>query len=152
MKRCFFIGHRYADFSIYDRLYQAVEAAIAKGVTEFIVGHYGAFDRLAAKAVKQAKKTHEVRLVMLLPYHPALRPMERPEGFDAFFYPSGMERVPLRLAIVQANRRVVEEVDYVIAYVRHGSGNSAKILNYAERLSRKKTMQIYNIGEEKEQA
>jgi hypothetical protein len=140
------------DFSIYDRLYQAVESAIEKGVTEFIVGHYGAFDRMAAKAVKQAKKRYSVRLVMLLPYHPAQRPMDLPEEFDEFFYPSDMEKVPLRLAIVQANRRAVEGADCVIAYVRHDSGNSAKILNYAKRLSRKKTMSIYNIGEEKEQA
>ena len=38
-------------------LYAAVEQHIVEyGVTEFIVGHYGGFDRLAALAVKEAKR------------------------------------------------------------------------------------------------
>ena len=53
MKSCFFIGHREASEEIYPVLYAAVEQHIVEyGVTEFIVGHYGGFDRLAASAVK----------------------------------------------------------------------------------------------------
>lgn len=41
------------------------------GVTEFIVGNYGAFDRLAAKAVIKAKMCNpKITLSLLLPYHP----------------------------------------------------------------------------------
>ena len=48
-KSCFFIGHREASEEIYPALYAAVEQHILEyGVTEFIVGHYGGFDRLAA--------------------------------------------------------------------------------------------------------
>ena len=148
MKRCFFIGHRYVSESIYERLCQSVETVIRAGVTEFIVGHYGAFDRLAAKAVKQHKAEYPVRLVMLLPYHPAVRPIELPEGFDGSYYPSGMEKVPMRLAIVQANRRAVKVADCLIAYVVHSSGNSSKIMEYARRQKKN----IYNLAQEKEQA
>ena len=72
-KSCFFIGHREAPEEIYPSLYAAVEAHIIRyGVTEFIVGRYGCFDRLAAKAVKTAKQNHpEVELTLLLPYPPA---------------------------------------------------------------------------------
>ena len=61
----------------------AVEEHIVRyGVTEFIVGRYGCFDGLAAKAVKTAKQTHpEVELTLLLPYHPAERPIPVPDGF-----------------------------------------------------------------------
>ena len=53
-KSCFFIGHREASEEIYPVLYAAVEQHILEyGVTEFIVGHYGGFDRLAASAVKK---------------------------------------------------------------------------------------------------
>ena len=72
-KSCFFIGHREASEEIYPSLYAAVETHIIRyGVTEFIVGRYGCFDGLAAKAVKTAKQNHpEVELTLLLPYHPA---------------------------------------------------------------------------------
>ena len=63
-KSCSFIGHREASKEIYPALYAAVEQHIVEyGVTEFIVGHYGGFDRLAAAAVKAAKRSHpEVNL------------------------------------------------------------------------------------------
>lgn len=54
-------------------------------------------------------------------------------GFDGTYYPEGMETVPRRFAIVQANKRMVESVDWLIAYVRHGASNSCKILEYAQR-------------------
>ena len=55
-KSCFFIGHRETSEAIYPALYAVVEQHILEyGVTEFIVGHYGGFDRLAASAVKEAK-------------------------------------------------------------------------------------------------
>lgn len=45
-KSCFFIGHREASEAIYPAVYSAVEQHILEyGVTEFIVGHYGGFDR-----------------------------------------------------------------------------------------------------------
>ena len=76
-KSCFFIGHRETPEEIYPVLCAAVEEHIVRyGVTEFIVGRYGCFDGLAAKAVKTAKQTHpEVELTLLLPYHPAERPI-----------------------------------------------------------------------------
>ena len=69
-KVCFFIGHREASERILPVLTQAVEQLIVEsGVTDFVVGHYGSFDSLAAKVVKAAKKRHpDVTLTMLLPY------------------------------------------------------------------------------------
>ena len=112
-KSCFFIGHREASEEIYPALYAAVEQHILEyGVTEFIVGHYGGFDRLAASAVKEAKRFYpEVKLILLLPYHPAERPISTPDGFDGTFYPPGMESVPRKIAIVRANRYVVDHVE-----------------------------------------
>ena len=55
-KSCFFIGHREAGPEILPALEDAIEKHISEnGVTEFIVGHYGGFDRLAAKALVSAK-------------------------------------------------------------------------------------------------
>ena len=132
-KSCFFIGHREANEKIYADLRAAVEQHIVEfGVREFIVGHYGGFDRMAAKAVIDAKKTHpEVTLTLLLPYHPAERPVEAPEGFDGTYYPPDMERVPRRVAIVRANRYIVDHVDFLIAYAWHPGSNARELVEYA---------------------
>ena len=132
-KSCFFIGHREVGPEVLPALEDAIEKHISEhGVTEFIVGHYGGFDRLAARAVISAKKCYpEVRLLMLIPYHPAEHPIETPPGFDGSFYPPGMESVPHRYAIVRANRYVIDHVDYLIAYVWHPASNARNLLEYA---------------------
>lgn len=103
---CFFIGHRDAEETVFPKLLEAVEQHIVEyGVTEFFVGHYGRFDALAARAVKDAKKRHsEVTLTLLLPYHPFDRPTPTPKGFDRTLYPPEMESVPKKIAIVRAKK------------------------------------------------
>ena len=138
-KSCFFIRHREVSEEIYPALYAAVEQHILEyGVTEFIVGHYGGFDRLAASAVKEAKRFYpEVKLTLLLPYHPAERPIPTPDGFDGTFYPPGMESVPRKVAIVRANRYVVDQIDYLIAYARHPASNARELVEYARSQKQK---------------
>lgn len=132
-KRCFLIGHHDAPESIYPALQREIERHITElGVTEFIVGHYGNFGRMAARALVEAKQAHpEISLWLLLPYHPAEQKVEAPEGFDGSFYPEGMEKVPRRVAIVKANQYVVNHVSHIIAYVCYTFGNTGKLLNYA---------------------
>ena len=143
-KSCFFIGHREAGPEILPALEAAIEKHISEyGVTEFIVGHYGGFDRLAARAVISAKKCHpEIRLLMLIPYHPAERPVETPPGFDGTFYPPGMESVPRRFAIVRANRYVVDHTDFLIAYAWHPASNAKDLLEYARKREGKGLIQV----------
>lgn len=144
MKSCFFIGHREASSEILPALKDAVEQHIVEyGVTEFIVGHYGGFDRMAATAVIDAKVRHpDITLSMLIPYHPAERPVELSYGFDNTFYPPGMEKVPRRLAIVRANRYVVDHVDYLIAYTWHSGSNSRELLEYARMRERQNLIAV----------
>ena len=143
-KSCFFIGHRETSREIYPELCAAVEQHILEyGVTEFIVGHYGGFDHLAASAVKEAKRFYpEVKLTLLLPYHPAERPIPMPDGFDSTFYPPGMERVPRKIAIVRANRYVVDHVDYLISYIWHPASNARELVEYAKRKNCQNRLQI----------
>lgn len=141
-KSCFFIGHREASGEIYPALYAAVKQHIVEySVTEFIVGHYGGFDRLAALAVKEAKHFYpEMKLTLLLPYHPAEQSISTLDGFDGTFYPSGMEGVPRRVAIVKANRYMVDHVDYLIAYVWHSASNAWELVEYAKRRGKNVTL------------
>ena len=144
MGTCFFIGHREAPEALLPLLEEAVERHITEyGVSSFVVGHYGHFDALAARAVIDAKKRHpEVTLTLLLPYHPFDRPIPTPEGFDDTFYPPGMETVPRRAAIVRANRYMVDHSSHLIAYVWHTASNARDILEYAQRRERRGLMRV----------
>ena len=135
MKSCFFIGHREASDELMPALQRAIEQHIEEyGVTEFIGGGYGGFDRLATVALVAAKRIYpEITLLRLTPYHPAERKVILPEGFDGIYYPEGMEKVPRRLAIVRANRYVVEHSDYLIAYVWHPGSNASRLFLYAQK-------------------
>ena len=145
MKSCFFIGHREASSELLPILRQTVEKHISEyGVTEFIVGGYGNFDYLAAKAVISLKQQYpQITLSLLIPYHPAERPIETPPGFDNTYYPPGMERVPYKLAIVRANRYMVAHTDYLIAYARYPGSNARNLMEYGA----KKGIPVWNLGD-----
>lgn len=148
MKSCFFIGHREASSEVLPALREAVERHIVDyGVTEFIVGNYGGFDRMAAKAVIEAKTRHpQITLTLLLPYHPAERPMDLPPGFDGSFYPPNMEKVPRRFAISKANRYMIDHSDYLIAYTWHPASNARNLVEYAQRKSVNSRNTVTNIA------
>ena len=140
-KTCFFIGSRHAPSSIQPQLAEAVDKHIIEyGVTSFTVGHYGSFDSLAAGVLREAKKQYSyIKLYLLAPY--ALNQnREAPEGFDGTFYPEGLEKVPMRYAIVQANRYMVQNSDYLISYP--GVGNSRKIVEYAQGREKKGLIKV----------
>lgn len=150
MKSCFFIGHRDAPDSLGEKLDKAIERCITeRGVTEFVVGQYGNFDRLAVHVLVNAKKRHpKITLRLLIPYHPAHRPVEAPPGFDATYYPEGMERVSKKLAFVRANRYMADHCDCLIAYVWHPASNAREILEYAGKRERKGLLYVENLAEE----
>lgn len=145
MQTCFFIGHREAPDDLYPALYDAVLQHIEEyGVTDYVVGHYGRFDVMAARAVRAAKRIHpDVRLSLLLPYHPAEREVWQPEQYDSLFYPPDMETVPRRVAIVRANRYMADHCTHVIAYAWHPASNAQNLVEYA----RKRGLSVSNLAE-----
>ena len=148
-KSCFFIGHREADERLLPRLESAIDRLIQQeDVRYFYVGRYGGFDRIAAIAVKQAKQKYpDITLMLVLPYHPAERPIETPNGFDGTYYPDGLEGVPKPYAIVRANKIMVNTCDWLVCYVRHGASNSRNLLEYAWRREKKGLICIENTAD-----
>ena len=146
-KSCFFIGHRETPDTVLPLLQETVNRHIeCYGVTEFIVGHYGNFDYLAAKAVITAKRLYpDITLSLLIPYHPAERPIKKPKDFDNTYYPPGMEDVPRKIAIVRANRYMVDHVDFLIAYAWHPASNARELVEYAEKKTGKGIIQVTNL-------
>ena len=141
MNACFMFGNHDTCEAAYPLIENEVERHITEyGVREFIVGRYGGFDRMAARAVRSAKTLHpKARLTLLTPYLDN-RPL--PEGFDGAVYPDGLEAVPKRYAISRANRAMIDACDYLIAFVAYGFGNAYQFLEYAK----KRNKQIVNIG------
>lgn len=144
MGSCFFIGHREATEAVWDDLLAAVERHITEyGVTDFTVGRYGGFDLLVARAVLTAKeRCPGIRLSLLRPYHPYDRPTALPAGFDDSFYPPGMETVPKRVAIVRANRYMVDNSDFLIAYAWHPASNARELLEYARAREKRGLLRV----------
>ena len=148
MRSCFFIGHHSVPPELRAKLEAAVERHIREyDVTEFIVGHYGAFDRMAECALKRAKEQYpQIQLLLLIPYHPAEHHIEVPERFISY-YPPEMETVPRQFAIARANRIVIGSVDYLICYDAGYIGNTRELVEYARCRERKGLIHIENLAE-----
>ena len=153
MSTCFFIGHRDAPDSLLPLLSAAIEERITEhNVDQFVVGHYGKFDSLSAQAVRAAKKKFpDILLFYLRPYHPADRPFT-PAGFDGSFYPPGMETVPRKLAIVPANRYMVDNSQFLISYARYSVSNAWELTEYALKREKKGLIHVENLAKSFEQS
>ena len=140
-------GHGTAPYSILPHIKQAIEDHYTKyGITSFYVGSRGQFDSMAATAVKQAKQQYpDIRLVLVLAYHPGERPVDLTGGFDSSFYPP-LEHVPRPYAIVRANQYMVDTADTMICYVKH-PGNTRNLIEYAQRRQKKDGVIIENVAE-----
>lgn len=128
MFSCFFIGHGHTGQEVYPLLAGAVERLILDGVEEFLVGRYGQFDAMAARAVRTAKERHaSVTLLLLEPYY-------RPEA------------APKRAAIARANRAAVDGSTHLLAYVKR-PGRARDVLEYALRRERRGLIRVFNLAQ-----
>lgn len=136
------MGNRHTPSSIREQLAEVVEKHINEyGVNTFTVGHYGAFDSMAREVLRETKKRYEdITLYLLAPYA-LTQKTEIPMDFDGTFFPEGLEKVPLRYAIVQANRYMVQNSDYLITYCHH-IGNTRNIVEYAQRCEKKGLIKV----------
>ena len=92
MGSCFFIGHRETPDRVYPTLLETIERHITEyGVSEFVVGRYGNFDRLVIWALSQAKRAHpDITLMLMTPYYPVNRKVDLPEEVRRVCsYPTG---------------------------------------------------------------
>ena len=146
MASCFFIGHRNAPETLRPLLDEAVERHIIEyGVSEFVTGHYGRFDYMAAGAVQRAKERYpNVMLTLLLPYYPF--PYDTSD-YDRTYYPEGLENVPKPFAIVRANEHMIKTSEYLICYNAGLVGNTEKLVKKALRRQEKGEVHVENLAE-----
>lgn len=96
--------------------------------------------------IKLKEHNPSVQLMIVLPYHPAIRPFEAPDGCNGTFYPWEDEHIPKRLAIIKTNQRMVDICDYIIAYSWHLLGGSGNVLEYACKREKKGFVRICNLA------
>jgi uncharacterized phage-like protein YoqJ len=105
------------------------------------LGQHGDFDRFAYHCCKKYKKSHPaVSLVFVTPYL-RTKGRELQSDYDVIIYPE-IENKPPRFAITYRNRYMVDQADYVVAYVSRNWGGAYEMYRYA----RKKGKKILNLA------
>ena len=144
---CFLFGHRDAPASVLPEIERAVEAYYLNyGVHEFVVGHRGSFDHLAAQAVRAVQKAHpEIHLTLLLAYPPSSQSSALLAAYDSWLYPDCMENVPARFVIPRSNQHMIDHADAFICYVIH-EGNTRALLDRANMRAAKTDVPLVNLA------
>lgn len=143
IERCCFAGHNetYGD-EVKQKIKEiAIELIEEESVVEFWVGNYGGFDRCAASAIGEVKKTYpHIKLVLVLPYLTKAvsdYKEEYYEKYDEIVIADMPEKTPARLRIIKANEYMVDNCDFMICNVEHSWGGAAKNVEYAKRKGRR---------------
>jgi len=143
--RCTFAGHRLCPNKIYDNLYNETEKLINSGVCEFLVGTHGEFDKMAYKVCLSLREIYPHIKISLVLTNLNLN------KDDEYFYKSmnierfsyEIEQFHYKQRITKSNEFMVDDVDFVIAYVDEdiNSSGAYKTLKYAK----KKNKTIINL-------
>ena len=126
-----FCGH--SDFSLPENIQETILEEIEKIAQgqdmTFYLGYYGHFDFAAKNACVEYKKKHPGNvLVFVTPYliKTYLKDCDQKiYKYDEILYPD-LENVFPKYAILERNKYMVREADYVIAYIRHSFGGAYK--------------------------
>ena len=127
-----FCGHKEINdpSTVRSALNSVLLTLLAQGVDDFLLGGYGAFDMITARAVHDLKRQHpDIRSPLVIPY---LNRDYDSSLYDGTTYPP-LEEIPKRFAITKRNEWMVEQADVVVAYVKHDWGGAAAALRYAEK-------------------
>lgn len=112
---------------------------------KFYLGGYGDFDSLCLRVLKELKSAFpNIELLFITPYldnnYSKLETAKL--YYDGIIYPP-LENVPRRFCISKRNEWMVNEADFVIAFVKYSWGGAAKTLEYAKR----KKVEFFNLAE-----
>ncbi len=135
-----FIGHReVADFSAVERQIDGVVAGLIEGneYVEFYMGRNGAFDLMAASAVRRARRElggGNSCLILVLPY-PVADIADYEEYYQEVLVPFGSDVYP-KAAIKKRNEWLVDNCDMLVAYVTR-KGGAAVALNRAVKAGKR---------------
>ena len=133
MPTCSFFGHRDCPSDLKPLLkYVILDLIATHGVDMFYVGHQGGFDGLVRGVLRELEQEYsEVRYAVVLAYMPSECPVLG-DTSDTML-PEGIELVHPRYAISWRNNWMLQQSDFVIAYVAHSWGGAAQYMKKAIR-------------------
>ncbi len=138
---CTFFGHKDSPQSIKPLIKSAIiELIEQKGVNEFYVGNHGSFDSMVKSILAELSEMYPIKYYVVLAY---LSDKGRNSDYLHSLFPDGIEHTPKRFAISYRNNWMINESDYVIAYIAHHFGGAAQFVEKAG----KKGKTIINIAE-----
>ena len=160
-KRCCFFGHRsiLSHEKVFRKLLAEVESAVIEGYDEFFIGHHGDFDRMALDACRQIREKYPqitITVILTSPTQSTITVNEekgkilytrpRYEGVETMIF--DIEEIHYKKRISFSNRRMIENSDLAICYVREDKAKSgAKTsLHYAQKTG-KEIRNLYDLAD-----
>ena len=141
MKSVVFIGHNQCYDLSRNELEKVIVECINNGVTRFLSGGQGTFDRICATAIFKLKKEYpQINNILVIPYLTFNIPNK--EIFDEIIFPNDFEKYHYKAAIPQRNKYMVNNSDIAICYINHIWGNAVKTFDFAK----KKKLKIINLS------
>ena len=127
-----------------EKVVMLLEEEINGSDVDFYLGNYGNFDNFAYNVAKEYQKGHSnSKLVFITPYLNNARCDDFAKKCDCSIYPE-IEKVPLKFAIIERNKWVVQHSDLLIFYYKiigstrdiyeYAVSKNKKVLNLAEPL------------------
>ena len=143
-----FCGHSNYSFddTVKEKLKELLLQEIRKNpACKFYLGGYGDFDSLCLNILKEIKiQFPNIELLFITPYldnnYSKLETAKL--YYDGIIYPP-LENVPRQFCISKRNEWMVNEADFLIAFVKYSWGGAAKTLEYAKR----KKVEFFNLAE-----
>ncbi len=140
MKYCTFAGHREVYSSeIADKIDSEIDKILMKdNAFVFYCGGMGEFDSMCASAVRKAKRLNrdkDIRLILVCAYmSDSLNKYKEyyETDYDDIIIPEELLEVHYKSAITKRNRWMIDNSDYLIAYVRKNYGGAYNTLKYAQ--------------------
>ena len=149
---CSFVGHKLARSDLMKEVITEVEKIVlASDESVFYSGSMGDFDKICEQAVRETKKKYPDRKICLckvLPSYGYIKDKQEQDFlkrlYDEVFVCSASDGAHYKAMIGKRNRWMMEQSDYIIAYVKYDSGGACRTLRYAQRLGKK----IFRVGNE----
>lgn len=127
-----FIGHSECHKITCQQIKEEIIKLINLGVTDFLSGGQGEFDRLCGHCVYELKKEYPyINNHIVIPY--LSFKVYNTEIFDTIIFPENLEKCYFKAAIDKRNKFMIENSGYAICYVEHSWGGAAKTYQQAIR-------------------
>ena len=142
---CAFFGHRQIPNAIEPKLKETtINLILNKNVDVFYVGNQGGFDSMVRKCLRELKSVYpHISYAVVLAYMPSLKDKAGYIDYCDTIYPEGLEKSPPKFAIINRNKWMINQSDYVVVYVDNIVGGAVKFKEMAER----KGKIVINIAE-----